>query len=236
MFLHDPRVFYKLPELKNKRAMVLAPHPDDETIGCGGIIFNLVQGNVSIRVILATDGSEDSRDESISAARLKEFKEAMAVLNVTDTICLGYRDGYLEQEYDGFKARLAELAGKSKPDVIFSPYIFDRHKDHRAVAYALADCLDYTENTMVAMYEIWTPILYPNCYIDITRSMEKKLAAVSCYKSQEIKYGITGKTVSLNTLRASLSMRRNIGYAEAFKCFSAPDYIVVTERLKELLV
>lgn len=76
----------------------------------------------------------------------------------------------------------------------------------------------------IAMYEIWTPITYPNCLVDVSLQYEIKKEALCCYRSQESYYGIYEKTIALNALRAKLSMRKQVDYMECFKLLDPENY------------
>lgn len=235
LICHDPRVTYRFPELMHKNVLVLTPHPDDETLGCGGVIMDLIQKNINVEVLLITDGSEGTQDREVAENRLHEFHNAMKLLGITQINCWGFRDGLLKQNGEVLRSKLIEILQKSCYDIIFTPYIFDYHKDHTIVSYILADCLKPHPNILIAMYEIWTPILYPNYYVNITELFEKKLSAARCYETQDKRYGVIEKFTLLNALRAKLSMRSNFEYVEAFKCLTSSDYISEIQNLTKIL-
>lgn len=232
----DSKVMYSLPEITNKRVLVLAPHPDDETLGCGGTICNLRGKDIKVAVLLITDGSGGGRNEGMSALRLNEFEKAMGTLGCDNKFCMGFQDGSLESSKDAFRDGLSEFIFNYNPDIIFSPYIFDINSDHVVTSLILADCIENHQNVIIAMYEIWTPMLYPNYYLNISQVFDRKLAAIRCYESQEKYYKIIDKAMYLNMLRSRLSMRRNIEYIEAFKCFSSKDYRDMVIHLREELI
>lgn len=232
----DSKVMYSLPEIKDKRVLVLAPHPDDETLGCGGTICNLREKGIEVAVLLITDGSGGGRSEGMSGIRLQEFKKAVQILCCNSNFCMGFQDGSLESSKDALRDALSQFICNYNPDVIFSPYIFDVNMDHFVTSLILSDCIETHQNVIIAMYEIWTPILYPNCYLNISQVFDKKLAASRCYESQEKYYKIIDKAISLNMLRARLSMRRNVEYIEAFKCFSSKDYRNIVNYLRDELI
>jgi LmbE family N-acetylglucosaminyl deacetylase len=82
-----------------RQLVVVAPHPDDETLGCGALLHEAAQSGTRCRVICMTDGSASHRNsktwnrERLARARKSEFEAAVALLAPeAETIWLGYRD------------------------------------------------------------------------------------------------------------------------------------------------
>lgn len=214
LFNVNPKIRYRFPVRKKSKILVLAPHPDDETIGCAGTLALFQKQEVEIIVVLFT------REENgnIADIRQNEFECAMKVLACKKTIMLSFPDGQLVDYYDETKTKLANIISVEKPDIIFTPYILDYHPDHRCVSRILEEIIKEQE-ILVAMYEVWVPILYPDYYIDISEVWSDKLEALAAYRSQEESYQIKKKVLLLNQLRAQLSLRRNVKYIEAFRSF-----------------
>ena len=89
-------------------------------------------------------------------------------------------------------------------------------------------------NIIVGMYEIWTPMANPNCYLNITGEYFKKHMAIRCYQSQEDYFKIIDKAESLSTFRAKLSMRKKVEHMECFKLLEANKYIEMVEVWKKV--
>ena len=206
------------------KAVVLAPHPDDETIGCGGIISKYNSDDMDITSVLFTYKEEDRRGE--------EFVSAMRTLNCKYKF-IKLEDGKLEEQKELLKAIIQQLIDELCPDIIFTPYLLDMNSDHKAVSRSLSE-VTYSKRTLIAMYEVWTPILYPNYYIDISEHNEIKCVAMQCYGSQEKLYHLENKARNLNGLRAELVMRKNVTYMEAFKVFDSFQFRKVVDLLKML--
>lgn len=206
------------------KAVILAPHPDDETIGCGGIISKYNSDDMDITSVLFTYKEEDPRGE--------EFISAMRILNCKYKF-IKLEDGKLEEQKELLKAIIQQLIDELCPDIIFTPYLLDMNSDHKAVSRSLSE-VAYSKRTLIAMYEVWTPILYPNYYIDISEHNETKRAAMQCYGSQEKRYHLANKARNLNGLRAELVMRKNVTYMEAFKVFDSFQFREVVDSLEVL--
>jgi len=207
-----------------KKAVILAPHPDDETIGCGGIISKYNNVQMDMTSVLFTYKEENPRG--------LEFVSAMKELNCKHQ-SMELEDGKLENQKEELIVKLQQLIDTISPDIIFTPYLLDVNRDHKVVSESLSE-IEYSKKTLIALYEVWTPILYPNYYIDISAQNEIKCKAMQCYQSQESQYHLIGKAQNLNGLRAELLMRKNTTHMEAFKIFDFYQFLEVVHSLKML--
>ena len=126
-----------LPLDAARRVLVLAPHPDDETIGCGGLLAQLAARGVPAKVLLVSDGSgAGALPAGTAETRQQEFRAALQRLGGLDCEFLGLPDGALEQVAD-LPARLRRAIQAFAPNWVFGPAARDPHRDHRTVAAAL---------------------------------------------------------------------------------------------------
>src|ERR1051326_6237189 len=114
--------------LWGERLLVLAPHPDDEVIGCGGVVAQHLNGGRNVRVVVATDGGQ----AGTPAAREGGGRKALALLcgvgNPAGEITfLGYPDRELAARRDELSQRLASILREYRPDLVLvvSPIEFD---------------------------------------------------------------------------------------------------------------
>ena len=148
--------------------MVIAPHPDDETIGCGGLIALCTEAGISVEVVVVTDGA-GSHPNSVSwpkarlvAQRQAETHNALAALGVhREPHFLGLPDtGTLHlspSEHEQAVQHLAELIARSNPGVIATTWRREPHGDHQ-FSYALTrDALTRaSSNSRLIEYMVWT--------------------------------------------------------------------------------
>ncbi|MDI6734993.1 MAG: PIG-L deacetylase family protein [bacterium] len=178
--------FAKKPE--SERVLVLAPHPDDESIGCGGVLYQHYLSGEKITVVFLTDGCQGRyrrriSEEEIVKQRKEEAKKAAVVLGIQNIIFWDYKDGELCSNEESIK-RMRELIPTITPDVVYLPYFVDEHEDHWATnKIFLEACPKITYRFKVFAYEVWTPLI-PNYLVNITKQMDKKLKALECYKTQ----------------------------------------------------
>lgn len=151
--------------------MVFSPHPDDESLGCGGAIAMLRKHGTPVHVVLMTDGSKSHNSPSVDAVRLarirlQELYTATSILGLSRhaITTLGYADGELPQnDADGNAdfaqavARVRDLLMTMQPATALIPHHADEHRDHRATAKILscaARLLPFDLNILA--YPIWT--------------------------------------------------------------------------------
>lgn len=215
---------YATSDLTGKRVLSLAPHPDDETIGCGGSLALHVQAGDPVKVVFLTNGAKgDStgkidKDEYI-ALRQMEAEKACKCLGIADVEFWGYEDRALAGS-KGKLSRFVELLNDFKPELVYVPSPLEFHPDHRGAALLLEDAIRNCEpNFDVACYEANQP-LRVNVLVDITPVLQLKRKAIECYQSQlrEMPYGEI--CLSLNKFR-SLTLAKEITHAEGFSLWKS---------------
>lgn len=232
---HPPSTMSRLP---GERVLVLAPHPDDESIGCGGAICKYIEQDSRLLVVFVTDGRQGDRDlralpadsqqrlqmeSELAARRRREAHCALSVLGVSEFEFLDAADGELRHQINPVSERLAAILSKFKPDVVMLPFLTDRHADHFAVNSCLFNAIErlqgeWLEKLQCFGYEIWSPI-YANALVDITAYMRSKRDALKCYQSQLESNDYIAGIEGLNQFRAVSGMTGG-RCAEAF--FAVP--------------
>jgi N-acetylglucosamine malate deacetylase 1 len=211
----------------NERVMELAPHMDDEVIGCGGTLARHVASGAEVTVVFLTDGRRggkaDAGQSTVSATRKREAQLALRELGITRIVFLDGEDGRLGATPVLGKALRAALA-EARPQILYLPFFLEEHPDHRAASALLADAVSGTGLTFRCHgYEVWTP-LFPNCFVRIDAAVEAKRRALGHYQSQlaEADYLHTG--LGLNAYRSS-ALLESCRYAEAFYAVALPQYL-----------
>lgn len=131
------------------RTLIIAPHPDDETFGCGGMIATRTAGDAPVDLIFMTYGEASHnacchiRSEDVGAARRSQALAATGILGVTDEHIhwLGLRDGAIPakdgSEFNRAVDQLAQIIQQAVPDEIYCPHPLDCWPDHEAAARIL---------------------------------------------------------------------------------------------------
>lgn len=229
-----------LPEAE--RVLVLAPHADDETIGCGGVIKKYSKAGKFVEVVILTDGRlgdpeiramragnhRDEREAALVALRKKEAQAAADLLGVSKLTFLDAADGQLSAFDTTFLDALSQRFEDTRPDIVFVPFFLDAHPDHFAANVcldAVSQKLALHKNMLCAAYEIWSPVVAANTLINISDQATSKWQAIAVYQSQlkDVDYmnGIQG----LNRYRAVTGLLPNGAYAEAFFIALLSDYL-----------
>ena len=165
---------------ENDHILIIAPHPDDECIGPGGL---LARYPGQCRVIVLTDGREgqgDAAPERVKAVREREFQEEMSFLGIADYRMLGYEDGTLLRHTDCLEQ--IGLAGYTK---IFVTGMHDNHPDHTAAYLSVRQALQKQGigESEVYLYEVHAPLQCPTHLLDITDRMEEKQQLFCSFKN-----------------------------------------------------
>lgn len=197
------------------RVLVLAPHPDDETLGCGGSIRLLAEKGVPVKVLFLTRGDKalPGSGSSYSALREKEAKKALRILGISDYEFFRYPDRELYAGLDDMSAAVSARIDEFRPDTLYSPSVIDLNPDHRAAA-GMALALQERYGLSVAFYELTTPIR-PNVLVDISGVFGLKRKAIKAYKSQLKITDYLRLVTALNTYR-TFTLGKKVSYAEAF--------------------
>jgi N-acetylglucosamine malate deacetylase 1 len=218
--------------IPGKHLLVIAPHFDDEAIGCGGaILAHKALGN-KVTVVYLTDGCHGDKNRlygDIRSIRSEEAKKACKILGISDYRLLNQPDSKLKPT-PKLCSLLAEIIGEVKPESILIPWFLDDDGDHKAANVALARVaarsrLDFN----VYSYEVWS-LLHPNITVDISAFIGYKRKALKAYSSQLNYHNFLNSVLGLNRYRSVYNLCGN-GYAEAFFRSSKNEYI----RLSNLL-
>jgi LmbE family N-acetylglucosaminyl deacetylase len=197
--------------------LVVAPHPDDEAIGCGGAICLHVARGDRVTAVFLTSGELGLKHlprEEAWHAREAEARAAGDVLGFSGLTFLRSPDWTLGEHIAETAEKLQTAMGEEKPDVLYVPHPADAHPDHRAALPIVRRALR-GYSTRVFGYEVWTPLAEFDEVKDISAVMERKLDAVRRYQSQlgyfQYERGVRG----LNEYRGA--MAGHCQYAEVFR-------------------
>jgi len=191
--------------------LVIAPHPDDESIGPGATLALHAELGDPIAALFVTSGVHGDSDrrhdpQEYVRVRQEEARAAAGVLGIGRTDFWGYPDSMVVTEGDlaGVAARLADVLAAERPDVIYAPHRGESHSDHHFVALAVERARKLAGGRgRVLGYEVWSP-LDADVAVDVARTYARKLEAIRKYGSQLEKHDIPRAVDGLNRFRAVL--------------------------------
>jgi LmbE family N-acetylglucosaminyl deacetylase len=181
------------------RAIIIAPHPDDEILGTGGVISRLSRAGHEVDVVIVTCGQPPLFTKACVQKVRDEARQAHRSLGVRETVFL---EGFPAAGLDALPSHrlnqaLTEVVTARTPDWLFLPFAGDIHRDHQIVfTSALVAARPSGSHRVRAIYAYetlsetnWhappiTPGFHPNIFFDITGSLPAKLQAMEYYASQ----------------------------------------------------
>lgn len=170
----------KVPQ--NKRIVILAPHPDDELIGLGGLVLKMIENNCKVSVHFITNGEKNEK----GLLRKKEAKKVSQ--------SLGYDFEFYDYEVYNIPNNIENGISLIKkinifnPDILFTTFLLDDHDDHRRINELLFVGL---KNGNLKCSSIWSYQVYSsipgNSVFEITDIHLQKREAIKLYKSQNLR-------------------------------------------------
>lgn len=214
-----------------KKILVVATHPDDETLGCGGTILKKRLEGSEIAWLIITGMSKSlGYEEEIIKKRNDEINKVSKAFNFAKTYNLNIPTTTLSSSDEReLISSIALVINEYKPDTVFLPFCYDVHSDHRTTFSAIFSCIKIFKTPFikrVLMMETisetdFVPSLQhqsfcPNYYVNIDEQLEQKLSIMKIYSS-EIKQDPFPR--SIEKIKAFASYRGSVAgcpFAEAF--------------------
>jgi LmbE family N-acetylglucosaminyl deacetylase len=228
------------------RVLVLAPHMDDEVVGCGGTLRRHALSGARITVAFLTDGrradphlagrlhgaERRAAEQALCERRRAEAAAAGRVLGYDDLVFLDRPDGELVPDAALLHA-VADLIEQRRPQLVYFPCALELHPDHWQTSRLVAQLVDADLSPTLAgarcrAYEAWTP-LPPNRVVDVSDVFDTKLVALRAFASQLEHVDYVRAITGLNAYRAMT--RDGRGYWEAFYEGSAGEQAELVRQL-----
>lgn len=216
----------------NGKILVVAPHPDDESLGCGGFMMKYAK-QVDSFCFLSSGISPDAKSKSDT--RISEWNAAQEFIGCNNLgICELYGDKPLLPRIKDNMDYYLKTLDTSKYDYIFMPHFDDNHPEHQYVSNELMRNIiiqnGYKKDATVCFYEVWKPLPAPNDFVEI--DPDKKQQLLSLYKTQWSVCNLPKKIIGLNYYRGV-----DCGFidcAEAFFVMSVDEYLNQTKPIVEI--
>jgi LmbE family N-acetylglucosaminyl deacetylase len=193
--------------------LAIGAHPDDIEFGCGGTLAAYAQRGHTVYLFVATDGGHGGDPE----VRRREQEDSKLVLGAREVFWGGYEDTEIPLNRE-LIVRLEAAIKAVSPQMIFVNYHDDTHQDHRNLAQGTQSATRYIPNFL--FYEVpSTQNFVPNCYVDIHKVLDRKLACLEAHRSQITKTNIQDLTILESAVSCAnfRGIQARVKYAEAFQ-------------------
>jgi|SRR6185503_1211355 len=214
------------------RVLAIAPHPDDETLGCGGTLLSHRKKGDTISWLIVTRGHEPQWSKEVLAQK----EEEIAAVNAAYGFANLYRADLPTVKLESLPLgdvidKLREAITAAKPDIVYLNHFGDVHSDHRVVFDATMSVLKpfYSGRhgvKRVLSYEVLSSTdafpanparaFVPNVFADISQYIDRKLEIMSMYRSEVQDYPLPRSNDSLRALARYRGSSIGVDHAEAF--------------------
>ena len=176
----------------SRKVLVIGGHPDDPETGCGGTMIKLKNAGFEVVSVYLTKGEagiEGTPYDQAAKIRVAEATKACQMMGVRP-VFLTQIDGSAEVNKDRY-SEVKEILAAEQPDIVFTHWPIDSHRDHRVCSILVYDAWRQTGYTFDLYYgEVMTGLqtqnFSPNLWVDITEEHDQKVKAYYCHESQDM--------------------------------------------------
>lgn len=215
------------------KTLIVAPHPDDELLGCGGTLLRRAAEGGTVAWLLMTAITEDGgwAAERIQqrAAEIDRVREGLKIAQ-HHLYALGFPTAELDRiRMNILVAKISEVFTEFEPDDVLLPYSGDVHSDHRVTFEAASACTKwfrYPSVKRVMAYETPSETDFgidpkdtgfrPNVFVDISGQLDKKLELMRIYELEMGEFPFPRSDAALRALAQLRGSQSGFEYAEAF--------------------
>lgn len=213
----------------NNKVLILAAHPDDEVLGCGGTIRKYKEENSKVFVCFVTDGSSTqyAYNPKLIRQKEKECELANKILGVDEIIKLNLPDMKLDTiPHFKLNQKLEKVIDEIKPNILYTHSSTDINKDHFLINLSTLITIRPGKLYLEKVYEYevlssteWqrNSAFIPNSFVDITRFIDLKIKSFTKYKTEIREYPHPRSPQGIRTLAKYRGIQSGYKYAEAFK-------------------
>ena len=201
--------------------LVLAAHPDDETLGMGGTIKKLSKNNKIILCVVSEGATAQYKDKKMIKVRRDSCKKAAKILGISQTIFLDYPDMRLNLSHLDINKKLEEIIEKYRPEIVYTAPKNDLNLDHQMVFNStLVACRPKSGVKQILCYEIQgnTKVPFvPNVFENIEKEFPYKIKGFKMYKSEIEEFPNPRSIAAIENLAIQRGIESGTRKAEAFE-------------------
>lgn len=223
------------PNSSARRILVVAPHADDETLGVGGTIARRTAEGHEVHVAVMTEHARETHPPGPQSPWERTRAEARRALEVLGVHQLHFEEVPAALATDPPVGSLSHTIGalieKIQPDVLYAPFPFELHQDHREVFHALSVAWRSSSAAgrklrAIYCYEVQAGAtssgphvdagFTPNAWVDVSAHLDTKMRALACYESQLRPAPDARSLEAVRALAVWRGSQQNMAAAEAF--------------------
>lgn len=220
-----------------KSVLVVAPHQDDEAIGCGGALILQVRSGQDAAIVMLHDGADGHEDLGMSRRELTELRNEES-RKAAKAAGLKEPPRFLDHEKlaDSVPAAAEQVGAmirERKVDAVFVPFVLDAHPDHRWANVILAEALKKVPwNVRVLGYEVWG-LCIPNVLVVIDDAIDDKMKMLASFPFANAAIDYAHSTKGLNMFHSRMLGAGQCRYAERFFELPREEYVRLVERIRD---
>ncbi len=214
-----------------RTVLVVAPHPDDETLGCGGSLLRHIAHGDEVFWLIMTRITEDMgfTPQRVSSRHL-EIEQVASKYSFKKV----YRSGFDSMALDTYSkgelvSAVSAVVGETQANIIYTPYRLDAHSDHAAVFDAVASCVKsfrYPSVRSVRAYETLSETEFgmrpedggfrPNLFVNVTPYLDEKLRIMGLYEGEMAPHPFPRSERAIRSIATLRGATAGVEAAEAF--------------------
>lgn len=212
--------------MKNK-ILVVAVHPDDETLGCGGTLLKHKANGDKIHWLICTTLN---KNHDYYQNRKKEINKVSKIFNFDSVYNLQFETTKMDQyNMNEIIEKISKVINKVKPNIIYLPFMQDVHTDHKKIfeaSYSCTKSFRYPFIKKIYMMETLSETDFapsirkdsftPNTFVDISKYINKKIQIMKVYKSEFNKHPFPRSEKSIKALATFRGSTSGFKFAESF--------------------
>jgi len=227
----------KTTDITARRVLVIAPHADDDVLGCGGLLARLAANGAEIHVLFLTDSSGGDEvtehQQAYAERRHHEARAALELLGIRDIEHLDLPDGRLDQFMSLAAGAIEHELLNLRPDLLLAVSPLEVTSDHQAAFAALHRTLsglrggtpldEAVADLRILLYEVNHPG-YPDVLVDVSAEIQSLTEAIKQHSSQLDLHNYLKAAIGIRRYR-TLSLPTSVTAAEGFRELRAADFV-----------